>query len=130
MGIEHMKDVPKDHSNRGNWWFVDNQGRKIGWMWPEDMLSMIESIWGHRQGIGGFARYAGMHRVTVEQYCNGKRAIPKHIALLVTALAKIMIDEKGHQKAHPWRVLPGIEAGWLPKERANPVKGVDKLPHG
>ena len=66
MGIEHMRDVPKDHSNRGNWWFVDAQGRKIGWLWPEDMLSMIEAIWGYRQGIGGFARYTGLHRVTIE----------------------------------------------------------------
>ena len=120
-------DGKSDGDQRQNWWHVDRNGRKIGWLWPEDMLSMIESIWGYRQGIGGFARYAGLHRVTVEQYCNGKRAIPKHIALLVLSLSKIMMDDRAHMKAYPWRSLPRIEADWLPNEDSY---GIDKLPHG
>ena len=124
------QDKTDPHSAPSNWWFIDAQGRKIGWLWPEDMLSMIEAIWGYRQGIGGFARYAGLHRVTVEQYCNGKRAIPKHIALLVMSLSENMLDKGGHMKAHPWRVLPQIEAEWLPSERYEPAFDIEKLPHG
>lgn len=112
------------------WWFVDANGRKIGYMWPEDMLAAIESIWGYRQGIGGFARYAGLHRVTIEQYCNGKRAIPKHIALMVTCLTQIMLEAKAHHKAHPWRSLPKVEADWLPLDPTAGSFKIEKLPNG
>lgn len=117
MSTEHLRDIPKDHSNRANWWHVDSADRKIGWLWPEDMLAMIDSIWGVRQGIKNFAVYAGLNRKTIEQYCNGKVAIPKHIALLVYGLQQIMLDNGAHKKATPWRALPRIEADWLPKER-------------
>jgi hypothetical protein len=89
---------------------------------------MIEAIWGYRQGIGGFARYAGLNVKTVEQYANGKTAIPKHIAVLVLSLSENMLDKGAHKKAHPWRWLPQIEAEWLPKERQDPSFSIEKSP--
>lgn len=98
------------------WWFVDSRGRRIGYMWPEDMLAILESIWGARQGINNFARYVGMHKVAVSRWTRGENPIPKHIALLVLSMQKIMLDEKAHLKVHPWRCLPRVEADWLPKD--------------
>lgn len=114
--------------NVKKWWFEDSRGRRIGYMWPEDMLAIIESIWGARKGIKGFARYAGMHHVAVSRYTRGEDPIPKRIALLVLAMQKIMLDEGAHLRVNPWRCLPQCEADWLPDPDEKPFE-VERIPY-
>jgi hypothetical protein len=127
--IENLKG-PKDHSNRGDWWHVDSQERKIGYLWPEDMRAVLESIWGRRQGIKNFARYAGLNITTVEKYCNGKVPVPKHIALLVLNMQELFLERGAHLKAHPWRSIPTVDAPWLPEERQDEKFTVPTKPFG
>ena len=103
------------------WWHVDSQGRKIGYMWPEDLLTVIESIWGHRKGIEGFSRYAGFSRTTVEYWCNGTRAVPRHAALLALSLEKLVhrwVDPNDRHRAPTMlshrRDFPKLNPTWLP----------------
>jgi len=105
------------------WWHVDNQGRKIGYMWPEDMLIAIESIWGHRKGIEGFSRYAGFNRTTVEHWCRGLKPVPRHVALLVLSLEKLVhrwVDPRDKTRnpsmlSHR-RDFPQLDPHWLPEK--------------
>lgn len=121
---------PKDHSNRTDWWFVDSRGRKIGYMWPEDMLSIIESIWGHTQGIKNFALYTGVTRSQIERYCNGKVPIQKAMALLVLSLQELMLERDAHNKRYPWRHIPRCETPWLPERRREEIYKLDTKPFG
>lgn len=97
------------------WWHTDSTGRKIGYIWPDDMLAILDSIWGKRKGIGGFARYADMNRATIERYCNGKSPVPKHIALLVELMQREVISKQRQDRnKHPSMKLPTADADWLP----------------
>lgn len=99
------------------WWHTDGAGRKIGWLWPEDLLAILDSIWGKRKGIGGFARYAGFSRTAVEQWCNGKSPVPRHIALLVELMQReVIARQRQDRNKHPFMKLPPANAGWLPGE--------------
>lgn len=113
----------------GEWWFTDRAGRKIGYMWPEDALAVIDSIYGKRKGIAGFARYAGLHRSTVEKYCNGKYAIPQHIAALILTMQATCITGRKNIPREPFRKLPQIDAPWLEKHQPK-RPGVDARPFG
>lgn len=115
-------------AGKKDWWHVDERGRKIGWMWPEDMLVVIDSIWGRRKGIGGFSRYAGFSRTAVEHWCNGRSPIPKHIALLVELMQREVISrQRQDRNAHPHAKLPSADADWLPE---NKKTGLAKRPFG
>lgn len=113
------------------WWHTDSKGRRIGWMWPEDFKVAIDAIWGHRKGIAGFARYAGLGRTTVEYYANGQAAIPKHIALLITAM-QMLVPEKGDGKRSQVRTryFPKVAAPWLEKDATDEKKLLAKRPFG
>lgn len=103
-----------------DWWHVDSQGRKIGYMWPEDMLTAIESFWGHQKGIDGFARYAGFSYTAVRYWCTGIRPIPRHVALLVLSLEKLVHRwVKNDPSRRPTmksqtREFPALDPHWLP----------------
>ena len=122
--------LPKDHSDRDNWWFEDSQGRKIGHMWPEDLRAILESIWGRGQGVKNFAVYAGLTRSTVEKYCNGTMPVTKPVALLVLNMQELMLERKAHKLATPWRTFPRIDAPWLPESRQEERFKVDPKPFG
>ena len=110
------------------WWLVDGAGRKIGWLWPEDLLAILDSIWGKRKGIGGFARYAGFNRNTVELWCNGKSPVPRHIALLVELMQReVIARQRQDRNKHPSMKLPSADAHWLPGEEK---KTLAKRPFG
>lgn len=102
------------------WWHTDSKGRKIGWMWPEDLLVILDSIWGRRKGIGGFSRYAGFSRTAVEHWCNGRSPVPKHIALLAE-LMQLEVISRQHpdRNKYPYAKLPSADAHWLPGEQKN-----------
>jgi len=108
--LDQTKEAP-----RADWWITDSRGRKIGYMWPEDMHAIIESIWGPKQGIKEFHRYAGLNRATVERYCNGYAAIPKHIALMVLLVQReAIVRPKKYKHVRPYKWLPSTDADWLP----------------
>lgn len=97
------------------WWHTDSAGRKIGWMWPEDLLAILDSIWGRRKGIGGFSRYAGFSRTTVEFWCNGKSPVPKHVALLAELMQlEVISRQRSDRNKYPFDKLPSADAHWLP----------------
>lgn len=121
---------PKDHTDRADWWFVDSNGRKIGYMWPEDIKAILESIWGKGQGIKCFAAYAGLTRTTVEKYCNGRMPVPKTVALLVLTMQELMLEKGAHLRQYPWRIFPKTEATWLPERRQDPTFKVATKPFG
>lgn len=113
--------IKSSSSNRNVWWFEDSRGRRIGYVWPEDALAILDSIWGRRKGIAGFARYAGLNRATVERYCNGTNPIPKDVAALLMCIQHIAVNDKDHTKFR-WRVLPKFEADWLPNEESSELR--------
>lgn len=120
------KTPPPDPAN---WWIEDSQGRFIGYMWPEDMLAVIDSVWGRRKGIGGFMRYSGYNRTTIEKYCNGKKPIPKHIAHMVLLIQREAITRRTQRHTgSPDTYLPTADADWLPDHK--PRKPLDTLPAG
>jgi hypothetical protein len=129
-GAEHLIAAEKDHSRRADWWYVDSKGRKIGYMWPEDLLAILESIWGWQKGIKNFAIYTGFARPTVEKYCNGKLAIPKHIAALALNMQEVMLAREAHKKVTPWRAIPRVHAEWLPEDRQEETFKVPTKPFG
>lgn len=127
--VKRLVEAPKDHSKRRDWWFVDRSGRKIGYMWPEDFRSIIDSIWGHKQSVPMFAQYAGFTTKTVYDWCRGDVAIPKDVAQLVTCMQVIILDRGAHKKAYPWRDLPPLEADWLPEHRQDDKFEVKSNPY-
>lgn len=128
--IEHMRDLPKDHSKRKDWWFVDRNGRKIGYLWPEDFRAMIDSVWGAKSSVQMFARYAGFTTKTVYDWAKGDKAVPKDVAQLLTVMQQLLIDRKAQTRAHPWRELPPLEADWINEDRQDDKFDVPPLPHG
>lgn len=99
------------------WWHVDSKGRRIGYMWPEDLRVILDSLFGHRKGINGFAAYAGVSRVTIDRYCSGIVPIPRYIALLVTFMQReAMQVEKSQRQFSPEKHMTQVEAPWLPGE--------------
>ena len=104
--------------NNKEWWHTDSKGRRIGYLWPEDMLLAIDSIWGRRKGIGGFAAYIGVNRATIERYCNGKNPIPKQMAVLVASLQRLVPRGRtSASSAYNTRDFPRIDADWLEHPR-------------
>ena len=125
------RNLIHDKGERPPWWFTDERGRRIGWMWPEDLKRDIDSLWGVRKGIGGLSEYIGCARATVEQYCNGKVPVPKQTALLVQSL--IMLVPKWNDKKAKKRYqrhFPKLEAPWLPREEDKQDIGIARYPFG
>lgn len=91
---------------KDQWWLVDDSGRKIGWLWPEDFEAILESHFGPRAWVDSFALYAGIHRSQIDRYRHGKTPIPKHISVLVSQMASL------RNSGVP---LTEIQAPWLPE---------------
>ena len=126
-------DKGSNLSPKEQWWHVDSKGRKIGYMWPEDFKMCLDSIWGNRKGIGGFAKYSGFSRTTVEFYCNGKSPVPQHVALLAAALVKLVPFRSGNQPQTAQaktRNFPRLTADWLPNPPEKRKLDLAKRPFG
>ena len=90
------------------WWYVDKEGRQIGWMWPEEFETMLESFYGYRKWINAFGHEYAIHRSTIDRWRHGKKPIPKHIAQIVYDLMELKKCEvKRKPLAAPW--LPDAE---------------------
>lgn len=113
------------------WYHVDQRGRQIGWMWPDDFKRELESIWGVRKGIAGFSEYSGLNRTTVERYCNGKQPVPKPVALLVQALVLLVpVWREGQTTANKQSKFPRMKAPWLTEDKSSDRFRVATRPFG
>jgi len=118
-----------DTDKKPDWFYTDNTGRRIGYIWPEDMLAIIDSIWGKKQGIKNFARYAGYSRTQVERWCNGKAPVPRNVALLVMFMQRDVISrQRSDRNAKPYAKLVDLNADWLPDHE--PKFSLASLPVG
>lgn len=99
------------------WWHVDSAGRKVGWMWPEDYVTILASIFGDKKWRFAFANYAGISYNSACMYATGIMPIPKHIATLVNIMG--YHRDKG-------TLLQPLIADWLPPGVVGPngVRGV------
>lgn len=93
--------------NSAKWWLEHTDGRRIGWLWPEDLEAILEIHYGKRKWVNGFAEDFGLSRSTVDRWREGKVPIPKHVAQIVTMMASL--------KSRDIPMSP-IEAAWLPSE--------------
>lgn len=90
---------------KGDWWHVDANGRRIGWLWPEDMEAILEARYGNRKWVNQFADDFGYSRSAVDRWRKGETPIPKDTAMIITMLGALNV-----------RQIPvsTIEAEWLP----------------
>jgi hypothetical protein len=93
------------------WWYEDSDGRRIGWMWPEDFEVILDSIYSAPRWNHAFADDFGYARTTVDRWRDGTNPIPKSVAQIVNILNRTQKHEKGETKV--LHKLP-IEADWLP----------------
>lgn len=87
------------------WWYTDDQGRRIGWLWPEDFNAILESWYGKRMWVNEFCREFDMSRSQVDRYRHGQAPIPKTLAITISILSTL----RNHDIA-----MPDITAEWLP----------------
>ncbi len=93
---------------KGDWWHVDKEGRRIGYLYPEDMEAILESFYGERKWVNTFSEKFGFSRSTVDRWRDGSNPIPKHVAMIINMIG-----------THNVRGLPldDIDASWLPGEK-------------
>ena len=91
--------------NKEKWWHEDKQGRKIGWLWPEDFSAILESFYGERVWAKRFGEDFGYHRATIDRYRNGRTPLPKNVAMEVQMLGTLKVREIA---------LSPVDADWLP----------------
>ena len=96
------------------WWHVDSEGRRIGWMYPEDLVSILESFYGERRWVNAFSHEFGFARSTVDRWKEGETPIPKHVAHIIQMMGTLKVRNIP---------LSPIDAPWLPAgEGANASK--------
>jgi hypothetical protein len=83
----------------------DFDGRRIGYMWPEEFEAYGVSLWGRERWIREMQNYMGLSVGTVGRYRHGIRPIPKHIAELL--LLRHMF------KTRQLKNLPVLKTPWL-----------------
>lgn len=86
------------------WWHLDTNGRKIGWMWPEDFEAILHTA------LGGdwkrlFAMILGEPYEFIDKLSTGELPITRHMAFTVETLILLKNDRK---------LKFTMEAPWLP----------------
>lgn len=92
------------------WWYVAEDGRRIGFLWPEDFEAILESFYGDRKWVNKFSDDFGYHRSTVDRWRKGNTPIPKNVAQEVSMLNSLKLRGVA---------LTPIDASWLPKLAAD-----------
>jgi hypothetical protein len=86
------------------WWHVDKQGRRIGWLWPEDLISICESLYGEKWMERVSADF-GQSISTTIRWKKGHMPVPRLAAFAIHALNQL--QAKGI-------TVPDMTASWLP----------------
>lgn len=105
-GYKPPADVDADRRE-----ILDQNQRRIGFMWPEDFEALNAASFG-TGWIAKFSRYAGMSRDTVDLYRRGRLPIPKYIAQLVL---HIRWEHMNRPKLRIKR-KPDLDPYWLGKK--------------
>lgn len=88
------------------WWKTDKDGRRIGWMWPEDFTAELQAHYNMKtKWITTFAKEFGISAATVRRYRDGENPIPLQVARHVQMLNMIKANRSG---------MPVLQAEWLP----------------
>lgn len=87
------------------WWKTAADGRRIGWMWPEDFSTILEVCYPNEKWVFAFAAEFGFSRSNVDRWRDGKLPIPKHVAHIVNMLSNTRTAKKP---------LTRLKATWLP----------------
>jgi hypothetical protein len=90
---------------KDEWWHTSEDGRRIGWIWPEDFEAILEARYGHRKWIKGFCEDFGYSRSTVDRWKLGQEPIPKHVAQILEMISAMTARKIPLEK---------IQADWLP----------------
>ena len=75
-------------ANQKDWWFLDQDGRKIGYLWPEDFVSLLMSHYG-KSWVADFAELSGLTAPSIYRYRDGIQPVPKQTAMLIMALGTL-----------------------------------------
>ncbi len=97
MGKKHGKE----------WWHTDEEGRRIGYLWPEEFSAILESWYGERLWVNAVCEEFDLSRSQVDRYRHGQAPIPKIIAMVVQMIADC--DLRGAP-------MPVVSAHWLPDQ--------------
>ena len=97
--------------HRRDWWHTDEQGRRIGWLTPEDFASILEEFYGKRLWMKAFAREFGFTYSTTLRYKDGEFPIPKHVARIVQMLAVMRLHKLP---------MSDLDAPWLDADVTDP----------
>lgn len=106
-----------------DWWFVDAKGRRIGWLFPEDFESILESVYGARLWMKAFAADYGFTYTTILRWKDGTAPIPKHVAQIVSMRNSMKLRGVAlHPLEAPWLpVGDGANAARAPFDPAAPI---------
>lgn len=92
-----------------DWWYTDPQGRRIGWLFPEDFVAILTSFYDANSATSwvlAFSQQYGFSRAQVDRWAKGIAPIPKYVAGLVALM--------GTMKTRKISVEL-IQADWLPE---------------
>ncbi len=65
------------------WWHEDPEGRRIGYMWPEDFESILTVYYGKTRWVAKFGHMADISRGQIGRYRTGIAPIPKPVAMMM-----------------------------------------------
>lgn len=91
---------------KDEWWMVDAEGRRIGWLYPEDLSAILEAHYDTPRWVTMFSKQFGLSRSTVDRWKDGHTPIPKNIAYLVLMMGQLRNNGIA---------LPDMDAPWLPE---------------
>lgn len=92
---------------KDDWWHVDSKKRRIGWMWPEDMVAILSSYFGDNDWVLGFSKDQGLSTSAINRWKVGVTPIPKSVAYIINSYSGGSIAKKSQR-------VPVVEASWLP----------------
>ena len=76
---------------KNEFWYTDREGRRIGWLWPEDMATILEGFYGQRRWVKGFIKDFGYSRSQVDRWKDGRNPIPKDVAQIINMLGTMRV---------------------------------------
>ena len=91
------------------WWYTDPDGRRIGWLWPEDFSSIMAGMFGEKMWAKRFSEAFDLSYTQTNRWRRGEVPIPKLAAYAIMATSIL--------KSHGLD-LPDLDAdaSWLPLE--------------
>jgi len=96
------------------WWHTDAQGRRIGYMTPERLQTILAGFYSDKFPVKHFSDDFGISEPSIYRWLDGTTPIRKDVAMLVSMLPSFGTRAR----------LPQIDASHLPK-----IEGKKELRH-